>query len=325
MERKSNGSGGGAKTGGEQTRNKLLTSSHKKQDVRDARGSAECPVSTGDFSPEKNSHDLHNGDVPSVASFASEIRVNWQRGVDTFMNIARLCADANTRLTDAKKRELMACLPFGEATFSKFAKIGADTRLKSPEIQRLLPPRYTTMYAITFLTDEQLERAIAVKVIHPDLEREELQKWRKSQRGLPGKSGAEDGAGDPPVASPTDATTQDGIESGHSPPSSSQREIHENLGAPYDLCPALPATETASDPDVLPAAAEQLVESPTTVPVNDDEILDRLSPDDQRAWDALSATWDAFVEAWKGASKVVRARFNAKVLQSKTSSRSAAE
>ncbi len=93
------------------------------------------------------------------------------------------------RLTTAQKRELIQALPFGDPTFSKFAQIGADTRLHAPEVQRLLPPHYTTTYAVTLLTDEELNLAIAEKVIHPDMKRAKLQRWRNSHRALPIKVG----------------------------------------------------------------------------------------------------------------------------------------
>ena len=99
--------------------------------VSDVNGNAEPPASIGTISPGK--FDLR--EVLSVAKYISEISGNWQQGVDAFMNIARLCAEANGQLTTAQKSELTSCLPFGEATFSKFVQIGTDTRLKAPEVQ----------------------------------------------------------------------------------------------------------------------------------------------------------------------------------------------
>ena len=94
-------------------------------------------------------------EMSSVAYYVRDINGNWQRCVDAFMNVGRLCAEANARLTAAEKSELMPNLPFGEATFSKFVRIGTDTRLHAPDIQRLLPAHYTTTYAISLLTDEE--------------------------------------------------------------------------------------------------------------------------------------------------------------------------
>lgn len=129
----------------------------------------------GNFSLGKNQFYLHDGEVSSVSTYASAINDHWQRGVDAFMNIARVCADANARLTTAQKRELIQALPFGDTAFSKFVQIGIDTRLYAPDMQRRLPPYYTTTYAVTLLTDEELKQAIAENVIYPDMKRKS---WR---------------------------------------------------------------------------------------------------------------------------------------------------
>ena len=131
----------------------------------------------GDFSPGKNDPDLRNSEVPSVATYVSAINGQWQRGVDAFMNAARLCAEANERLTTAQKSMLIQGLPFGQTAFSKFVQIGSDARLL--DIQRLLPPHYTTVYAVTLLTDEELKRAIAENIVYPGMTRAELQKWHR--------------------------------------------------------------------------------------------------------------------------------------------------
>ena len=132
------------------------------------------------------------------------------------MTIARLCAEASARLTITERGELLKQLPFGEATFSKFVRIGTDTRLSTPEVQRLLPPHYTTMYAVTLLTDQELHDAIAEKVIHFELSRGELQKCRNSHRKLPTKAGiapsSKEAASDFTVAGAPIASTQDAAE-----------------------------------------------------------------------------------------------------------------
>ena len=158
-------------------------------DVADVHDSAGRPASVGEFSPGKDAdvrdgEDVCDGEVSSVADYVTAIQVNWQRGVDAFMSIARLCAEANARLTTAQKLELIQVLPFGQTTFSKFVQIGTDTRLNAPDIKRLLPPHYTMLYAVTLLTDEELKQSIAENVIHPDMKRDDLQKWRNSRQRL---------------------------------------------------------------------------------------------------------------------------------------------
>jgi hypothetical protein len=132
-----------------------------------------------EFSPGKDDLDLRDGEASSVANYVRDINGNWKRGVDAFLNTARLCAEANGRLTTAQKRELIQGLPFGKTAFSKFVQIGSDTRLYAPDIQPLLAPHYTTIYAVTLLTDQELSLAIAEKVLHPGMDRAQLERWRK--------------------------------------------------------------------------------------------------------------------------------------------------
>ena len=198
-------------------------------DVPDADGGAER---AGDFPREKSS-DLRDGEVSSVANYVRDINGNWQRGVDAFMNIARLCAEANERLTIAQKRELIQALPFGDTAFSKFVRIGTDTRLHAPDIQRLLPPHYTTIYAVTLLTDEELRRAIAEKVIHPDMQRAQLQRWRNSHREkVVVAPSPKEAASDSAVASPPIDWTQDAVESGALPSTTSDDNRNTRNNSP---------------------------------------------------------------------------------------------
>ena len=269
----------------------------------------------GDFSPGKNVPDLGNSEVPSVATYVSAINGEWQRGVDAFMNAARLCAEANERLTIAQKTELIQALPFGDTAFSKFVQIGTDTRLHAPDIQRLLPPHYTTVYAVTLLTDQELSLAIAENVIHPDMQRAQLERWRKSHFEkvvvAPIPIEAES---DSAVASPPIALTQDAVEGGalRSTMSDDNLNSHEQLAV---------APEDAPAPGAVATAAE--TKAPLTPPPGDDDIpafLDRrpLSAEDQRVYDVIMA-------ALSGASTVVRERVRAALMRESTSSRSPAD
>jgi hypothetical protein len=256
--------------------------------VPDVRGDAGRPE--GEFSPGKNATlDLRDRLMSSVAYYVRDINQNWQRGVDAFMNVGRLCAEANARLTTAEKSELLSNLPFGAATFSKFVRIGTDTRLQTPEIQRLLPPFYTTMYAVTLLTDEELKWAIADHVIYPDMRRAELQKWhrelsRKVVLDPPPKEAARDSAA---VSLPT-APIQDAVQGG-APPFTVRDAVAPDEAPPEAVASTAVAAPPPTDEDIL-------------------AFLDRrpLSAEDQRVFDAIMA-------ALRSASAVVCERVRAEL------------
>jgi hypothetical protein len=265
----------------------------------------------GDFSLEKNDPDLGNSGAPSVATYVSAINGECQRGVDAFMNAARLCAEAAARLTTAQKRELIQALPFGGTAFSKYAQIGADIRLYGHDIQCLLPPHYTTTYAVTLLTDEELKRAIAEKVIYPDMKRNQLQRWLNRYREkIEAGPSSKEGDGDSAVASAPIAPTQErGTHSSTMSDDDNGDMQDESAAAPEDA-PAMEAVATAAE-----------TKGPLTPPPGDDGIpafLDRrpLSLEDQHAFDAIMAALTA-------ASAVVRERVRAELMRETRSSRSA--
>ena len=94
---------------------------------------------------------------------------------------------------------------------------------------------------------------------------------------------------------------------------------------------ALPSTIGDDNPDMReqPAVAPEgapepeavATGSPSTPPPGDDDIpafLDRrpLSPDNQRAYDAIKSTWNSYVlPLWNGTSAVVRERIIAEVIR----------
>ena len=249
--------------------------------------------------------DLRDREMSSVAYYVRDINGNWQRCVDAFINVGRLCAEANARLTAAEKSELMQSLPFGEATFSKFVRIGTDTRLHAPDIQRLLPVHYTTTYHISLLTDEELKQAIAENVIHPDMKRDHLQKWRNSHREkFVVAPSPKEAASNSAVVGLRIDPTKDAVESGPLP--STTRDDNRNM-----------QDERAADPKYAPApeavATAAELAGPLAPPPSDDDIpafLDRrpLSLEDQRAFDAIMAALNA-------ASPVVRERVRAELVR----------
>ena len=248
----------------------------------------------GVFSPGKI---VDPGD-PEVANYIGHIGQAWRRSVHALMEVARLCAEANERLTTAQKSGLLRNLPFRLATFSKFVQIGSDTRLYAPEIQRLLPAHYTTTYAVTLLTDDELKQAVAEKILHPDMKRDKLQRWRKSRNlghlPSPHRAACDPGAVSPPATSTRGAAVSGAL------PSTIGDDSQDNQD------------ELAAAPKYAVATAKEIAGS-VTPPPNDDEIpafLDRrpLSPDDQRAFDGI-------MTALNNASAVVRERVKADLIR----------
>ena len=249
-------------------------------------------IGSDSISPGKFYLDLNATEGSSVANYISEIKGSWQRGVDAFMDIARLCAEASARLTTAQKSKLVTHLPFGEPTFSKFVKIGADIRLKGPEIQRLLPPHYTTMYAVTLLTDQELCRAIGDKIIRPDMKRYELQRWRSAQRERRTKVEftPSPAATNSAVASSPVASTQDVVGRGAFPSALNHHNTKESVEV----------QNAVNDQSIAPNE-------------NADKTAHRINGDS--CFERMKAHWERYLGPdWNHAPGETRARFLIEVL-----------
>ena len=131
-----------------------------------------------DFSPGKEPPACI-AEASPVDGYATRIGDGWRRATQGVMDVARVCFEASERLTVSQKKELVQQLPFKEPTFSKLGRIGKDTRLHAPEVERLLPPHYSIVYLLTKLTDDELEAAVKEGVLNPDMKRADLQKWRR--------------------------------------------------------------------------------------------------------------------------------------------------
>jgi hypothetical protein len=213
------------------------------------------------------------------------------------MEVARLSAEASQRLTDAQKSELITKLPFGEATFSKLVQIGTDTRLHTKDVQRLLPPHYTTIYSVTLLEHHELKLAMSERIISPEMKRAGLQKWVKSCREerevgvIPGQKDAASNAG----VSIAPATVESGFV-----PVQNQQERQEELRS--DL-----THDTAIEERPATAPAVKIPALPDLHP---------LTPDERLALDSVMAAWATSTElraALVEASSVVREHFVAAV------------
>ena len=114
-------------------------------------------------------------------TYATKIAAAWTRGVQSILDAAALCADADASLSKDKKVELLAQLPFAAPTFSKLVQIGSDQRLATPELRGLLPPSYSIMYEVHLLDDEQLTRAVRDGVLHPEAKRSDIEALRHTR------------------------------------------------------------------------------------------------------------------------------------------------
>jgi hypothetical protein len=118
------------------------------------------------FSPVKENN--------PVSTYAQKINAAWTKSVDSVIATAVLCAEADAKFEGEDKEALKRALTFKASTFSKLAKIGNDRRLHDEKTRSLLPPAYSIIYEVTFLSDERLQYAISSGKLHCEATRDEV-------------------------------------------------------------------------------------------------------------------------------------------------------
>lgn len=229
-------------------------------------------------------------DAAVVRAFAETISASWRRALGEILAVAGYCAEADAKLTPEQKKELIDLLPFGPSAFSKLVTISKDDRLRRPEIQKLLPPHYTTLHLITTLDEDELSAAVADNVIHAEVKRGTLEKWRKEHRNAlqGGQQIYDDGAPSDPAANPSPNEAEGEGEF--------SADSAANVQSPTDVSPG----------EVVRGLGKE-VASPETAPMEHDEFArdtehHPLSADEQQQLDAI-------VTVYKAAPRIVQEHF----------------
>ena len=115
--------------------------------------------------------------------YAKAINSSWHKTTDSVLETARLCAEAEKKLSTDQKNKLFKDLDFNKATFSKLAKIGSQPRLQTEAVKSLLPPNYTIVYEVAKLPESDLQVAIKEGIISPKMLRSDLDAWLEKRMG----------------------------------------------------------------------------------------------------------------------------------------------
>lgn len=118
----------------------------------------------------------------SVEQYAERISDLWYRSTAAILEAAASCKQADDALTLLEKKRLIEHLPFSSSTFSKLVAIGGDRRITSPHVQRLLPSSFSSMYEVTLLSNDQLQRAVREKRLNPQSKRADISSWRDEKK-----------------------------------------------------------------------------------------------------------------------------------------------
>ncbi|MBF0153405.1 MAG: hypothetical protein HQL64_06680 [Magnetococcales bacterium] len=104
-----------------------------------------------------------------------KIRTAYNKSVDGIIETCRLMAIAKKELDQAAWKRLQSSLPFTLQTIRKMVQIGESDRFQNAPMGALLPPSWRTLYEIMQLPDEIYLKAIENGVIHPEMQRRDVE------------------------------------------------------------------------------------------------------------------------------------------------------
>lgn len=129
------------------------------------------------------------GDVVSsveVEHAVKEIGQSWNRAVESIIETAVLVHKyKKSKLWNDIKEQLISRNIMKDSVMSMLSGIGENSLLTSKENIPLLPPSYNTLYQLTRLGEEELERKLNSGEIHPELTVEEAREWTRSHTTKP--------------------------------------------------------------------------------------------------------------------------------------------
>jgi hypothetical protein len=126
---------------------------------------------------------------PSLLVGDHLVRINecLKKSTDSIVELSLACCKANKELDSNSKKQLVAALPFGMASFCKYAQIGDDPRLTDPDKRHLMPAKMSVMYELHQFTDEEFGAFEAEGLMATLHRRADVTKWRNKRRGEPQK------------------------------------------------------------------------------------------------------------------------------------------
>jgi hypothetical protein len=116
----------------------------------------------------------------TVSTYASQIRASMGRSVFAVLDTAALVAEAKDALGDAGFRELAKILEQSPSTLNKYARIHSH-RDRFAGLEEMLPCRWTVLYGLSRLPDQQFEALAASGQLRPGLSDREIKKFVAQQ------------------------------------------------------------------------------------------------------------------------------------------------
>tara|TARA_E500000331_G_scaffold74267_1_gene69313 strand:+ start:506 stop:1504 length:999 start_codon:yes stop_codon:yes gene_type:complete len=107
-----------------------------------------------------------------VQSFVERISESWRESVLKIIETSQILVESENTLSELEFMDMVTLLPMSQSTVSKLLMIGKNDYL-SNKVENL-PPYWTTLYQISTLSSDQIDKGIEEGYIHPSSSKREI-------------------------------------------------------------------------------------------------------------------------------------------------------
>jgi hypothetical protein len=122
-------------------------------------------------------------DQPRVEDYVAEIEKNWHVATASIIATGRILIKARAELDHGEFGPMIKTkLPFSKRTAERLMEIARHPTISNPTHVSLLPPHWGTLYELTKIPAEELEKMLADGRINADTERQHVEEILKEIR-----------------------------------------------------------------------------------------------------------------------------------------------
>ena len=111
-----------------------------------------------------------------IESYVHRISESWRESVEKILQTSKILVESENELSDIDFLEMISHLPMSQSTVSKLLMVGKNNHLSSKV--EYLPPHWTTIYEISTLDNDQIDRGVDEGFINPSSTKKEIDKFR---------------------------------------------------------------------------------------------------------------------------------------------------
>jgi len=111
-----------------------------------------------------------------VQSFVDRISESWRESVKKILETSQILVESENQLNEIEFMDMVSQLPMSQSTISKLLMIGKNNYL--PQQTKYLPPHWTTIYEISTLDNNQIDKGIEEGFINPSSIKKDIDKFK---------------------------------------------------------------------------------------------------------------------------------------------------